>query len=81
MICAPVGSRAYTELKIEVQVISLRPFCHLHHKSFFGHISGKQESTVKHISDCKTAVECKTRNIKTLWSGGEFIFQVSICRL
>lgn len=48
--------------------MELKPFCHLDHKSFFGHIRGKQESCEKHISDCKTEVECEARNMKTLRS-------------
>lgn len=55
--------------------IELKPFCHLDHKVIFGHIRGKQESCEKHISDCKTEVECEARNMKTLRSGGNLFIK------
>ena len=41
----------------------------------FGHIRGKQESCEKHISDCKTEVECEACNMKTLWSSGNLFIK------
>lgn len=41
----------------------------------FGHIRGKQESCEKHISDCKTEVECEARSMKTLRSGGNLFIK------
>lgn len=43
-------------------ILPLRP------QVIFGHIRGKQESCEKHISDCKTEVECEACNMKTLRS-------------
>lgn len=41
----------------------------------FGCIRGKQESCERHISDCKTEVECEARNMKTLRSGGNLFIK------
>jgi len=44
-------------------------------QAIFGRITGKQEGCEKHISDCKTEVECEARNMKTLRSGGNLFIK------